>query len=364
MAITPLNSSKMNVLFDINHPAHVHLFKHAIRTLKQHGHNVIVTVKDIPAAKQLLKSENIEYISLSGKKRDSLLGKAVMQLHYNFLLWQLAVRKNIHLGVGSSVTIAQVSRFCKMKSIFLDDDDDNVEPLIVKHVHPYCNTILSPVALTGKRKAKNVIFYKGTHELAYLHPARFTPNAKTLESLGVNASDSYFILRFNAFKAHHDGNVYGLTLEQKLQLVQLLTSYGKVFITAERETDPELEPYRLSVSPEKIHDLLAFATLFVGDSQTMTSEAAILGTPAFRCNSLVGELSCIEDIEHNFGLAFGYKPEEFENMLDDIQKILNNPNSKKEWQIKRAKFLEERIDTTSFLVDFIENYPYKKHPIK
>jgi Uncharacterized protein conserved in archaea len=354
----------MNILFDINHPAHVHLFKHTIRTLKQHGHNIIVTVKDIPAAKQLLKSENIEYISLTGKKRDSLIGKAFMQLRYNFFLWELAIKKNIHLGVGSSVTIAQVSRFCKMKSIFLDDDDDKVEPLIVKHVHPYCNTILSPVALTGKRKAKNVIFHNGTHELAYLHPARFAPDIKTLESIGVNASDSYFILRFNAFKAHHDSNVYGLTLEQKLRLVQLLTGYGKVFITAEREIEPVLEGFRLAVSPEKIHDLLAFATLFVGDSQTMTSEAAILGTPAFRCNSLVGELSCIEDIEHNFGLAFGYKPEEFDNMLKDIKMILNDPDSKEEWQAKRAKFLKERSDTTGFLVDFIENYPYSAKNIQ
>lgn len=354
----------MNILFDINHPAHVHLFKHTIRALKEHGHNVIVTVKDIPAAKQLLKFENIEYISLTGKKRDSLLGKVVMQLHYNFFLWKLAVKNHIHLGVGSSVTIAQVSRFCKMKSIFLDDDDDNVEPLVVKHVHPFCNTILSPVALTGKRKAKNVIYYKGTHELAYLHPARFTPNIKTLESIGVNPSDSYFILRFNAFKAHHDGNVYGLTLEQKLKLVQLLAGHGKVLITAEREIEPALEPYRLSVSPEKIHDLLAFATLFAGDSQTMTSEAATLGTPAFRCNSLVGKLSCIEDIEQNFGLAFGYKPEEFENMLDNIRKILNNPNSKAEWQAKRAEFLKNRIDTTNFLVHFIENYPHSTKNIQ
>ncbi|GAT61758.1 DUF354 domain-containing protein [Paludibacter jiangxiensis] len=354
----------MNILFDINHPAHVHLFKHTIRTLKQHGHLVIVTVKDIPAAKQLLKSESIEYISLTGKKRDSLLGKALMQLHYNFFIWKLAVNKHIDLGAGSSVTIAQVSRFCKMKSIFLDDDDDNVEPLVVKHVHPFCNTILSPAALTGKRKAKNVIYYNGTHELAYLHPTRFVPNIKTLESIGVNPSDSYFILRFNAFKAHHDGNVYGLTLEQKLKLVQLLAGYGKVLITAEREIEPALEPYRLSVSPEKIHDLLAFATLFAGDSQTMTSEAAILGTPAFRCNSLVGELSCIEDLEHNFGLAFGYKPEEFENMLDDIKKILNNPNSKAEWQAKRAEFLKNRIDTTIFLVNFIENYPHSTKSIQ
>ena len=347
----------MNILFDINHPAHVHLFKHTIRTLKQHGHTVTVTVKDIPAAKRLLENEGIEYLSLTGKKRDSLLGKAFMQLHYNFFLWLLTIRKQVEIGVGSSVTIAQVSRFCRMKSIFLDDDDDKVEPLVVKHVHPLCNTILSPTALTENRKAKNTVFYKGTHELAYLHPNRFKPDINTLKTVGINETDIYFVLRFNAFKAHHDGNVHGLTLGQKLQLIHLLTSYGKVLITTEREAEPELEPFRLAVTPEKIHDLLAYATLFIGDSQTMTSEAAILGTPAFRCNSLVGELSCIEDLEHNFGLAFGYKPEEFDKMLETIKNLLKQSDFKLQWQIKRTKFLEEHIDTTTFLVNFIENYP-------
>ncbi len=346
----------MNILFDINHPAHVHLLKHTIRILKQHGHEVTVTVKDIPAAKQLLDNEGIAYLSLTGKKRDSLIGKAFMQLHYDWFIWQLAIRKRIDIGVGSSVSIAQASRFCRMKSIFLDDDDDKVEPLVVRHVHPFCNTVLSPIALVGNRRAKNAVFYKGTHELAYLHPDRFTPNEETLRSLGIGATERYFVLRFNAFKAHHDGNVHGLSLEQKLRLVDLLKEYGTIFITTEREMETELEPYRLAVSPEKIHDLLAFATLFVGDSQTMTSEAAILGTPAFRCNTLVGELSCIEDLEHNFGLAFGYQPNDFDRMLEKIEALLQQPDLKMQWQQKRAAFLSERIDTTGFLVDFIEHY--------
>jgi Uncharacterized protein conserved in archaea len=346
----------MNILFDINHPAHVHLLKHTIRILKQHGHAVIVTVKDIPAAKRLLDNEGIAYLSLVGKKRDSLIGKAIMQLHYNLFIWQLAIRKRIDIGVGSSVSIAQASRFCRMKSIFLDDDDDKVEPLVVRHVHPFCDIVLSPIALVGNRKAKNALFYKGTHELAYLHPDRFTPNEETLRLLGIGTADRYFILRFNAFKAHHDGNVHGLSLEQKLRLVDLLKKYGTIFITTEREMETELEPYRLAVSPEKIHDLLAFATLFVGDSQTMTSEAAILGTPAFRCNTLVGELSCIEDLEHNFGLAFGYQPNDFDRMLEKIEALLLQTDLKKQWQQKREIFLSERIDTTGFLFNFVEHY--------
>jgi hypothetical protein len=304
----------------------------------------------------LLESEQIEYISVGGTKRDSLMGKACMQLKYNFLLWKLAVTNHIDLGVGSSVTIAHVSKFCKMKSVFLDDDDDKVEPLIAKYVHPFCDTVLSPEALRENRSTKHAVFYKGTHELAYLHPNRFTPNPDVLHSIGLSEGDPFFVMRFNAFKAHHDGNVQGLSLEQKLELVELLKPHGKVLITAERMIEPELQSYQMTVSPEKVHDLLYYATLFLGDSQTMTSEAAILGTPAFRCNTLVGQLSCIEDLEQHYGLAYGFLPSQFPEMVQRITQLLDNKDLKREWHKKRQLFLSDKMDVTAFFVDYIEHY--------
>ena len=44
----------MNILIDIAHPAHVHLIKNTYYELINKGHKVIVTVKDIPSAIQLL----------------------------------------------------------------------------------------------------------------------------------------------------------------------------------------------------------------------------------------------------------------------------------------------------------------------
>jgi predicted glycosyltransferase len=310
----------------------------------------------------LLELENIDYFSLKGKKRDSLFGKGMMQVMYNLFLWRLVRRWRIEIAVGTSVTIAQITPFCRIKSIFLDDDDDEVEPLVVKYAHPFCSAVLSPDVLQGKRKARQTVFYRGTHELAYLHPNRFTPDKATLAMAGLNENEPYFVIRFNVFKAHHDGHVHGLTLEQKLRLIELLSRYGRVLITTEREAEPELEPYRLPVPPDKIHDLLAFATLFLGDSQTMTAEAAVLGTPALRCNTLVGEISYLADLENNFGMAFGYKPEQFEQMLQKAEQLLQQPDLKSRWQEKRRAFLSERIDTTAFLVDFIEQFPgSKKH---
>lgn len=347
----------MRILVDICHPAHVHLFKHTIRQLQQHGHKVIVTVKDIPAAKKLLELEKIDYIALPGSKKDSLFGKAWTQIRDLYHLKRIVQSHGIELGIGSSVAVAQLSRLMGFPSLFFDDDDDAVEPLTVRFAHPFASVVLSPEALKNHRKKIPTVFYPGSHELAYLHPNQFVPNADILNSVGLTIGEPFFVMRFNAFKAHHDGNVRGLSLQQKLDLVHLLESYGKVLITTERTIEKELMPYQMQIPPHHIHHLLYFATMFIGDSQTMTSEAAILGTPAFRCNSLVGQLAVIEELTLRYRLAYGFLPEQFDAMKDSMLTLLNNPHLKEEWQTKRRLFLRDKIDVTAFMVWFIEHFP-------
>jgi len=347
----------MRILVDICHPAHVHLFKHVIRQLRQHGHFVIVTVKDIPAAKQLLKFEEIEYISLPGSKKDSLVGKAWTQVRDLYHLRAIVRKHRIEIGVGSSVNVAQLGRLMRFPSLFFDDDDDAVQPLTVRFAHPFASVVLSPAALKGHRAKNPSIFYPGSHELAYLHPNYFKPDPTVLKSIGLEVGMPFFVMRFNAFKAHHDGNVQGLSLLQKLELIRMLEPFGRVLITTERMTEKELMPYQMKMAPHQIHHLLHYATMFIGDSQTMTSEAAILGTPAFRCNSLVGQLTVIEELTHRYGLAFGFQPDQFEPMKRTIQSLLNETHLKDEWQRKRSNFLADKIDVTAFFVWFIEHYP-------
>ncbi|MCK9508139.1 MAG: DUF354 domain-containing protein [Pigmentiphaga sp.] len=344
----------MNILIDIAHPGHVHLTRNTYFRLKKLGHQVYVTVKDIPVAKALLDEFKIPYISL-GNKRDNLIGKALLQLKYNYKLLRLIKRNNITIGFGSSMTLAQVSKFSKMKSIILDDDDDDVEPLFVKYAHPFADVILSPKGT--KRKSKKTIYYDGFHELSYLHPNKFHPDISILQEIGVLENEPYFVLRFNAFKAHHDVGVQGLSIENKRKLVEFLAQKGKVFITTERDIDEEFRQYQLRLSPEKIHSLLYFSSMFVGDSQTMTSEAAVLGTPSIRCNSFVGRITYLEEEEHKYGLTFGFLPEESDAMFEKIEELLLMDNLKEQWDIKRKNMLRDKIDVTAFYVWFVENYP-------
>lgn len=344
----------MNILFDINHPAHVHLLRNAYFLLAANGHQVMVVVKEIPSAMKLLDLYGIPYVNI-GKKDDALMKKGLDQLVYDRRLLRLVREHHIELGVGSSINIAHVSRLCKMKSIILDDDDDEVEPLFVKFGHPFADAILSPV--DTPRRSKKTIYVNAYHELAYLHPNRFTPDPSVLADAGVKEGEPYFILRFNAFKAHHDVGVVGLTIENKRRLVDYLKTKGKVFITTERNIDDEFKPYQLTVSPEKAHSLMYYATMLVGDSQTMTSEAAVLGTPAIRCNTFVGRIHYLEEEEHKYNLTYGFRPEQSEAMFAKIEELLSMPNLKEEWQRRRQKMLSDKIDYAQFLTWFIGNYP-------
>ena len=321
----------MNVLIDIVHPAHVHLLRNTYFELCSRGHNVFVTVKDIPVVKQLLSNYGISYINL-GAKPDGLFKKKLEQLKYNWIIHGLVWKCKIDIGIGSSVTLAHVSR------------------------------ISSPNVMC--RSCGKTLYYSGYHELAYLHPNRFTPDASILNEVGVKSGEPYFILRFNAFKAHHDVGVEGLSIDKKRKLIDILSKKGKVFITTERNIDDEFKPYQLKVAPEKVHSLMYYATMLVGDSQTMTSEAAVLGTPAIRSNTFVGRISYLEEEEKKYGLTYGFLPSQADEMFAKIEELLSIPNLKEEWRKRRLKMLADKIDVTAFFTWFIENYPHSAQIMK
>jgi len=134
-------------------------------------------------------------------------------------------------------------------------------------------------------------------------------------------------------------------------------NYGKVYVSSEQDLPEELKKYQLRVPVDKIHDVLYHANLFVGDSQTMTTEAAVLGTPAIRCSSFAGEndMTNFIELEKKYGLIFNYKDPE--KAIAKAQELIKDPNLKDKWVAKRKKLLDDKIDLSSFLIWFIDNYP-------
>lgn len=352
---------KKKILVDINHPAHVHLFRHFIGEMKAAGYEVFVTAKQVDSIVSLLTHYNIPFFT-TGRKKDGLVWKYIAEFFHLLTVLRLVVANRIAYGIGVSMVLPVVSSLTGMKSVCLDDDDTAVTPLFGKFVSR-ADVILTPSALAYENRGPNHVCHAGFHELAYLHPNRFVPDLTVLDEVGVKPGDPFFVLRFNAFKAHHDEGAQGLSMNQKRALVALLEPYGKIFITTERGIDPELKPYQVPVAPEKIHSLMYYATLFIGDSQTMTSEAALLGTPAIKLNSFAGRLSIPNELEQRYGLCYAFLPNEFDRMLLQIKTLLEMPDLKAEWSRRQAGMLTDKIDLTAYLVDFVLNYSKRVSPV-
>ena len=190
-------------------------------------------------------------------------------------------------------------------------------------------------------------------ELFYLHPDYYQPNPDILEILGVKEDETYSIVRFVSWQAHHDIGQKGIL--DKKELVQTLEAYGRVFITSEAPLDTELEKYRIKIPIDRIHDALYYAQLFFSDSQTMTTEAAILGTPAIRCNTFVGknDMTNFIELEQQYGLIYNFS--EISPAIEKAKELLSSPNVNDEWAEKRRKLLAQKVDPNKIFMEMILN---------
>jgi predicted glycosyltransferase len=220
----------------------------------------------------------------------------------------------------------------------------------------FASAIITPACfrLDFGKKHIRVQSYK---ELAYLHPKYFQPDPGIFRELGLSADDQYVILRFNAFDAVHDIGRKGFSIEDKYQLVKTLEQYKHVFISSETPLPDDLKKYQLPIPAYRIHHALYYAQLLVSDTQTLSTEAAILGVPAIRCNNFVGpnDMSNFIELEQKYGLLYSFT--QSSQAIDKAVELIKQPDIKNAWQEKRLKLLEDKIDLTGFMVEFIENWP-------
>jgi uncharacterized protein len=350
-----MSNFKQTILVEINHTGHIHLFRNLAAELEKKGIHARFLIKSEPVIDYLAGFYGLHYIKL-GAKGKGLLLKYIYQLA--FLLKTIRIVKKFKpvLGLGVSMNLPMVSKFTGLKSIGFDDDDMSVTPVFAKYANQ-ASVILTPSSLAHENRGENHITYNGFHELAYLHPRRFTPDEGVYKVLGIDKKTDYILVRFNSFEAHHDIGQGGLSFNQKMELIRKLEKHGKVFISSEKAIDPAFESYRLPDRPELIHSVLAFAKMYVGESQTMTSEAAVLGTPALKCNTFAGRLSIPNELEEKYGLCYSFLPGDFDKMLSNMDELLAMNGLKENWQLRRTKLLEDKIDVTGFFAWFVENYP-------
>jgi predicted glycosyltransferase len=237
--------------------------------------------------------------------------------------------------------------------ITLEDTGNMEQIMLYKH---FSDAILSPDTFFKDLGPKHIRF-KGSKELAYLHPNKFKPNPEVLYKLGVEPGERFVLLRFVGWNASHDKGHKGISYPNKLKAINELSKYAKVFISSESELPVEFRKYQIKTSPEEILDVMYFASLLYGESATMTSECAIMGTPAIFVNN--ANISYTQEQESQYDLVYNYSESEAdqEKSLSKAIELMQIHDLKNVWKAKCKKMLKDQIDLTAFLVWFIENWP-------
>ncbi len=342
----------MKILIDIGHPAHVHLFKNFAKYMILRGDEVLFTCRDKEFEISLLEHYGFEYKSF-GRKFNSTKGKIFGLLKFGLQEIAIAIKfkPNLFLSAGSMYS-AHASSVLR-KPHFTFEDTFNMEQ--VRLYLPFTQKVFVSKIPEGINIDRDkIVQYDGYHELAYLHPNWFKSDDSIYKDLKIDKGDKYVIIRFVSWNASHDIGQSGISFDDKRKLIEKLSEYAKIFITSEGELPEEWKKYQLTIEPYKIHNLMANATLFVGEGATMASECAMLGTPAIYINSI--EAETIKEQER-YSLLYHYKSGKI--AIDKAIELSKIPSLEEKFKKKREKMLSEKIDVTQFLIDYVTEY-FKK----
>src|SRR5690606_15927362 len=343
----------MRIPIDINHPAHVHYFRNFSRIMEANGHEILFVSRDKEITHSLLELYGFPYIK-RGKGKTGKWGKIFYLIYANLKLYRIARKFKPDLFLNFLHPYpSQIAKLLGKTSLVFSDTEH--ASLHHKLTVPFASTIYTPscyrIDLGAKQKRFNSYM-----ELAYLHPNHFTPNPNILDLLGIGENERFVLVRFVSWEAAHDFGHTGMSLDNKRRAVNAMAKHAKVFVTSEAPLPPDLERYRIRIPFDKMHDALFYSSLLFGESATMASEAAVLGTYAiFMDNDGRGYT---DDEEKRFGLVFNYSESE-QDQLKAIEKaveLLSNPNSKNESRQKRDVLLTQCIDTTEYMVNEVLKY--------
>jgi hypothetical protein len=337
----------MNILIDIGHPGHVHFFRHAAGIWAKRGHLVRFTARRKDVTLQLLQAYRLPYDCLS-TAQSGIAGLAFEMLEHQYKLIRTIrnFQPDVMLSIGGTF-MAHIAKLMKVPTIIFSDTE--AASLSNRITFPFATHVCTPACFEQELGKKHTR-YNGYQELAYLHPKQFKPNKQALQELGLQPGEIFFLLRFVSWGEAHDIGKGGFSDADKLELVQKLNRFGRVLISSEGELPQTLQPFMEEINPSRMHDLLYYAHLYIGEGATMAAESAILGTPSIYVNPLkAGTISELSDRYQLLEQFYTVKP-----AIEKAIQLAQTENIKSVQNKNLEVLLTEKINVTAWLVVFVE----------
>jgi hypothetical protein len=341
----------------VNTPAQVHFYKNIVAALEGDGNQVFVLARDYGETIDLLNELDIPFFLFSSQP-DLKCGHNTSLPHDVVNAFRYLKGKKIDLTTGWGTYSTFTARLLKVPDITFNDGECTIDAAryaMFKLTYQFTDVFVTPSSFKQELGSKHlkVESYK---ELAYLHPNYYTPDPSVFDLLGISRSHDYSVLRFNAFDCSHDLGAR-LTDAEKIALVRELSAYGEVFISSETDVPKQIREHVLNVPNRRIHDVLYYASLFITDTHTMATEAALLGTPTIRSNAFVCDCDTgvFIELEREFQLLLNLKTAA--EVAAKAEQLIQDPHTKENWQKKCGRLLERKLDMVALMVSLIEGYP-------
>ncbi len=339
----------MRFVVDVLHPIDSHIFHYFIESLSARGHEFIVTSRRKECAVELLDAFGIPQHVLSSRGR-GIVGK----------LGELAVRTTRFLKLVrpfdpdylismTGPVVAAASPFLRARTLVLHDNE--IPRLVNRAIARLSDAYIVPRGFTDN-VGRNQIFYEGYQQLAYLHPRVFRPDEAVVRKHGLTGDTPLYVVRFVEMDAYHDVGERGFSYEAKAALIRRLADKGRVVITSEEPLPEEFQRFQLAIPPEDIHHVLAHADILIGESCTMASEAAILGTHAFWIARTWRGV--INDMSKRYGLVHHFSDNQADAAINRAEELLARSNLKADARERADRLLSENVDLTQWMIDYVE----------
>jgi uncharacterized protein len=344
---------KNRLLFIINTPGQAHTWHFIIKNLIERGCQVKILARDYGSTPDLLHAFGFQF-TVFHPVGSQVWRLAAVARHFEkcyTLSRGFAPTAVLGFGLDAAVVAAMFRKPC---IAFFDNEHTYWQNRMTAILARW---VITPDTFQ-KTLGKNHIRVASCKEMAYLHPSSFKPDVTVYDELKINRGEPYIIMRFNLIDAIHDIGMHALPISSQIELVKQFEKYARVFISPEGALVSELEPYRLKIPYHRIHHALYFASLLVSDSCTMTTEAAVLGTPAVRIHPIVGrntDPAIFRELEEKYNLVYSFH--DFTGALQKALQLISRPGLKAEWDYKRRKLMLEKIDFNDFMLDFIHYGP-------
>jgi uncharacterized protein len=349
----------MTILFVTGHPAQIHNFRVAKKLLEQKGHKVVWVASAKEISFQLLELYGIPATEIA-RPTKGMWNKIKTLLGNAFIIYKLMKKEKVDM------VVSRVSPFAALAAFWLRKPHIALADTEVSGFYDTLFSRMVDVLITSKTfkrdLRKDQIKIPANIELFYLHPNHYQAKEDVFNYLGLQKGDSFVVLRFVSWGAYHDVGMHGYDEAQKIKAVQSFEKFGKVFISAEGELPEILKPYQIKIPFDLIHDALYHAKLFLGEGASMAAEAAILGTPAIFLNDIWSGNG--EDMQ-KFGIFYGFKSHlnDQENSIAKGLELLQKDDLKEWMKSNTDQYMSDKIDASSFLVWFIENFPKSKNEV-